>query len=95
MIIVDVGKGEEKFILHRSQCRGVKRCNECEETVPNAAVRNTCPDNPNASLRCVTDCDVEFVYVRPENPTDNRRWIGGLLRQHQDEPKKISTVIDL
>ena len=66
----------------------MKRCNECEHTVLNAAVCNTCHDQPNASLICVTDCDVEFVYVRPENPTDIRRWIGGLLGQHQVESKK-------
>ena len=78
VITVDVGKGEENFIFHRSQCRGVKKCNECNHTVP----------NPNASLICVTDCDVEFVYIRPDNPTDNRWWIGGLLRQHQVKPSK-------
>ena len=88
VITVDVGKREENLIFHRSQCRGVKRCSECEHTVPNAAVRNTCTDHPNASLICVTDCDLEFVYVRPENPTDKRRWIGELLRQHQVEPSK-------
>ena len=88
VITVDIGKGEENLIFHRSQCRGVKKCNECDHTVTNAAVRNTCPDHPNTPLICVTDCDVEFVYIRPENPKDNRRWIGGLLRQHQVEPSK-------
>ena len=26
----------------------------------------------------VKDCEVEFVYIRPEDFTDQRRWIGGL-----------------
>lgn len=66
----------------------MKKCNECDHTVPNVAVRNTCSDHPGAPLIRVTDCDVEFVYIRPENSTDNRRWIGGLLRQHQVEPTR-------
>ena len=73
IITVDVGKGEENFIFLRSQCRGVKKCEKCDHTVPNAAVCNTYSDHPNASLICVTDSDVEFVYIKPENTTDNRR----------------------
>ena len=66
----------------------MKKCEECDHTVPNAAVHNTCSDHPNVSLIYVTDCDVEFVYIKPENPTNNQRWIGGLLRQYRVEPSK-------
>ena len=82
LIMVDIGNGEENLVFLRSQCRGVKKCQECDQTVPNTTVRNTCSDHPSAPLVRITDCDVEFVYLRPENPTDNRRWTGGLLRQH-------------
>ena len=88
LITVDVGKGEENFLFHRSQCRVVKKCNKCEHTVPNSATHNTCSDHPNATPVHITDCEVEFVCIRPENPTDNRKWVRELLRQHQIEPSK-------
>ena len=72
----------EKLWFHRAQCKGVKKCARCDHTVCNSAIRNTCREHVDSSLVRVADCDVEFVYLRPENASDNRRWIGGLLRKH-------------
>ena len=72
----------EKLWFHRAQCKGVKKCERCDHTVCNSAIRNTCREHIDSSLVRVEDCDVEFVYLIPENTSDNRRWIGGLLRKH-------------
>ena len=84
-IEVDVGQGLEKMWFHRAQCKGVKKCSQCSHTVCNSTIRNTCRVHANSPLIQITACDVEFVYIRPEKATDNRRWIGGLLRKHSFE----------
>ena len=83
LVKIDIGgTKDEKFWFRKSQCLGVKKCEQCEHVVSNSSIRNTCPDHPRAPLTKLSNCDVEFVYVCPENPLDNRRWIGGLLRNH-------------
>ena len=68
--------------FHRAQCKGAKKCEECDLTVCNSTIRNTCREHVNSPLIQVSDCEVEFVYLRHEDPNDNQRWIGGLLRKH-------------
>ena len=81
------GNNNERCFFHRAQCMGVKKWSECEHVVPNSAIRNTCIDHPKSALTKVTNCEVEFLYIRPEDPKDHRRWIGGLLRKHTFDPQ--------
>ena len=40
-----------------------------------------CPKHPKHELQAINNCPVELTYLYPPNPsTDNRRWIGGMLR---------------
>ena len=64
-----------------------KKCSECDHTLPNSAILNTCVDHLNSALIKVKTCEVEFVYICPDNPEDNRRWIGGLMRKHKFTPQ--------
>ena len=66
----------------RAQCKGVKKCEQCDHTVCNSTIRNTYREHSNSPLVQVSDWSVEFVYLRPEDINDNQRWVGGLLRKH-------------
>ena len=76
------GQGKIKCIYYKAECIGVKKCSECEYALPNAAIKNTCINHPTSPLIRVTNCDVEFVYIRPIDSGNNQRWLGGLLRKH-------------
>ena len=78
----DLDRGVKKLWFHRAQCKGVKKCEQCEHTVSNSTIRNTCREHSDSPLVQIPDCDVEFVYLRPEDASDNQKWIGGLLRKY-------------
>ena len=82
LIEVKNDKGVQKLWFHKAQCKGVKKCEQCDHTVCNSTIRNTCREHSNFPLVQVSDCDVEFVYLKPEDANDNQRWIGDLLRKH-------------
>ena len=82
LIEVKNDKGVQKLWFHKAQCKGVKKCEQCDHTVCNSTIHNTCREHSNFPLVQVSDCDVEFVYLKPEDANDNQRWIGGLLRKH-------------
>ena len=42
------------------------------------------PDHPKLSLVCSGECPVEFLYVKPTDLTDNRRWLTGFVRTSQE-----------
>ena len=66
-------------------CAGVKQCptSDCHYTV---AIRehHKCP-NHGKELEKKSDCPVYFIYLKPVDKGDNRRWIAGLVL-HQKEP---------
>ena len=76
-----------KCLYYKAQCMGVKKCSECEHVLPNSAIKNTCVDHPTSGLIRVTNCEVEFVYIRPIERSNNQRWIGGLVRKHKFSKK--------
>ena len=81
LIGVKNDRGVQKLWFHRAQCKGTK-CEQCDHTVCNSTIRNTCREHSNSPLVQVSDCDVEFVYLKSEDANNNQRWIGGLLRKH-------------
>ena len=63
-----------------SDCKGVKKCSDCNHVVPTCFRKNNCKEHPTAELVEVCGYPVEFIYVYPAVPEDNRRWIGGIIR---------------
>ena len=70
----------EEVIYRSAPCLGIKYCPKdgCQHIVPIREKRN-CPKH-NIPLQKITDCPIEFVYICPEDSTDNKRWIGGIIR---------------
>lgn len=61
-------------------CGGVKVCPEdnCEHVVPTSEIR-PCPSHKTQLVR-TSNCPVEYVYIKPKDPHDNRRWLSGIDR---------------
>ena len=104
-----IGDAKEELYYRTCPCKGVKVCpiDGCSYTVTMKA-KKPCPKHVKHDRQPVTTCPVEFIYLYPPNPrTDNRRWIGGILRNiHEGNrcenslhshpmpgPSKISTYI--
>lgn len=62
-------------------CGGVKICSAkgCSY-VPSTREHRRCSEHPNQPLEHSGTCPVEFVYVRPTNSENKRRWLSGLVR---------------
>lgn len=73
--------GMQEEVMYRIvPCNGVKVCpaQDCEHIVPTSEVR-PCP-NHKVPLKRTMGCPVEFVYIKPSDSSDNRRWITGIDR---------------
>ena len=73
--------GKKEILIYRTApCNGVKYCSftGCHYTAP-VRKKRPCPHHKNLLSR-TSSCPVEFVYIYPEESSDKRRWIGGLLR---------------
>ena len=68
-------------------CKGIKQCSgdSCEYIIPSWEVKR-CSQHPSLPLKRTEDCPVEFVYIQPEDSTDNRRWITGITRCSDMKP---------
>ena len=80
LITADIDGKKEDVYYRSTPCSGIKQCPQegCKYVVP-IRDRRKCPDH-DMNLEKSTDCPVEFVYIHPKEPSDNRRWIGGLVR---------------
>ena len=47
---------------------------------------NDCLSHPSASLNRTGDCPIYFVYIRPKDENDKRRWIGNMDKLEDDIP---------
>ena len=47
---------------------------------------NTCLRHPDATLKWTGQCDVYFVYLKPVEESDNRRWLGVMSKIPGKEP---------
>ena len=92
LIAVKNDREVQKLWFHRAQCKGAKKCEQCDHTVCNSTIRNTCCEHSSSPLVQISDCDVEFVYLRSEDASDNRRWIGGKIASHRI-PQKVRQEI--
>lgn len=64
-------------------CNGVKLCGMHEdgcEYVTSTREHRPCPSHPSVPLVGTSNCPVEFVYIKPKDKNDNRRWQTGFLR---------------
>ena len=86
---INIGDKPEKLCYWMSQCKGVKKCQECDHVAPSSSRKNNCKDHPNAKLVEVQNCLVEFVYIYPVALDDPRRWIGGII-QSKDVPADVN-----
>ena len=59
----------------------------CNHIVP-IRDKRSCPVH-NIPLQKTFDCPVEFVYVRPKNCIDGRRWFGGIVRCQKAPSKNL------
>ena len=80
-IKMDVDGAKEKVTYKLVPCNGVKMClaDGCNHVVPTWEIR-PCLKHKCQPLTRSTGCPVEFIYIRPENEADNRRWITGIDR---------------
>ena len=80
LISADIAGKMEEVYYRSAPCLGVKRCPRegCNHVVPIRDKRR-CPAH-DMELQKTTGCPVEFVYIHPKESSDNRRWMGGLVR---------------
>lgn len=68
-------------------CRGVKMCGSHAQGcgyVTSTRESRPCPDHPKVPLVSSGDCPVEFLYIKPADATDPRRWLTGFVRGCQE-----------
>lgn len=68
-------------------CKGIKLCGRNEEGcdyVTSTREHRPCLSHPSVPLVACGSCPVEFVYIRPTDKNDNRRWQTGFLRGGMD-----------
>lgn len=85
-ITMDVDGKEEKVLYKIVPCGGVKLCprygKECNYVVSTREIRK-CPEHSTENLVRSAPCPVEFVYIRPVQENDCRRWITGIVRHNE------------
>ena len=87
---VSVDGVDEDVIYRIVPCGGVKHCSEesCKYVVSTRETK-PCPDHPGKKLNRTECCPVEFVYIKPQDPDDNRRWLTGLVRGPQSDAQSL------
>ena len=74
---------KKQYILYRMvPCGGVKLCphyrEDCQYVVSTRETKR-CSVHLAEDLQRSSPCPVEFVYIKPKEPADNRRWITGIV----------------
>lgn len=74
-------------------CQGVKMCGShvqgCEYLTSTRESR-PCPNHPKVPLVSSGECPVEFLYIKPTDATDNRRWLTGFVRGSRELMEKTN-----
>ena len=83
LVQMDINGIRESVYYRLVPCGGVKRCGKhmegCTYVAPTSATK-TCPQHPDSPLERSQQCPVDFFYIWPEDSTDNRRWLTGIVR---------------
>ena len=90
MLVTFTNTGDSLEVMYRiTPCAGVKLCSETGcSYVTSTRDCKPCTQHPKAQLQRSGSCPVEFVYIQPCEPSDNRRWLTGIVRDHGEVMKK-------
>ena len=94
-IELDIGGKKEKVCYMFAPCKGVKYCGSHSkgcEYVTSTRESRPCSVHPEEELinsHELAPCPVEFVYVHPEDKSDNRRWLAGIVRGDHSEQSNL------
>ena len=85
--------GEEETVFYRIvPCSGVKLCprfgEECNYVVSTRELRR-CPSHSDVDLIRTSTCPVEFIYIRPMEDSDYRRWLTGIVRSNELDSQNL------
>ena len=72
----------ENAVYQFVPCGGVKVCGKLSDGcnfVTSTTFIKPCRQHSNVPLQCTGECPVVFIYVWPENESDNRRWLTGIV----------------
>ena len=82
-IVMNIDSQEEAVLYRIVPCGGVKLCphygEDCQYVVSTRETKR-CSVHSAEDLQRSSPCPVEFVYIKPKEPADNRRWITGIVR---------------
>ena len=89
-VTLNVDGANDDIIYRIVPCGGVKVCSDksCSYVVSTRETK-PCPDHPNKKLERSGYCPVEFVYLKPKDPSDSRRWLTGLIRGPQSDAQNL------
>ena len=89
MTVIDDAGSPLEVQYRITPCRGVKLCGEQGCTYVTSMRENrSCPNHPSIALVSSGDCPVEFLYIKPTDTKDNRRWQTGIVRTNCDVMKQ-------
>ena len=94
-IELEVNGTNENLIYMITPCRGVKYCGAHEDGcryVMSTQAKQPCIDHPDFPLvnsHDIEHCPVEFVYIRPADKSDNRRWLTGIIRGTSNDSSNL------
>ena len=82
-IKIDVAGVVESVVYRFVPCGGVKVCGKhsdgCNFVTSTTSIKPCC-QHSNVPLQRTGECPVVFIYIWPENESDNRRWLTGIVR---------------
>lgn len=91
---LDINGETESMYYRIVPCGGVKRCGKhadgCSYIAPTFSTKPCC-NHRETPLQRTGECPVEFIYIWPEDETDNRRWLTGIIRSGDLEPENLHT----
>lgn len=89
-VSMNVDGADEDIVYRIVPCGGVKLCSQesCQYVVSTRETK-PCPDHLGKKLSRSGYCPVEFVYIKPKDPSDNRWWLTGLVRGPYSEEQNL------
>ena len=78
-IKIDVARVVESDLFHVVVSVCGKHSDGCNFVTSTTSIKPCC-QHPNVPLQRTGECPVVFIYVWPENESDNRRWLTGIVR---------------
>ena len=92
-VTMSIDGKQEEVVYRVVPCGGVKHCSHygeaCHYVVSTREIKR-CPDHPEEQLlRSSPPCPVEFVYIKPKDPSDHRRWLTGIVRSGELDDQNL------